>query len=50
MYNSNHASETALDHTYFSRDNFDLVIDNTNKTVQETLDELDNFLTLEKLL
>ena len=50
VYNSSHASETALDHTYFSRDNFDLVIDNTNKTVQQTLDELDNFLTLEKLL
>jgi hypothetical protein len=50
VYNSNHASETALDHTYFSIDNFDLVIDNTNKTVQETLNELDNFLTLEKLL
>jgi hypothetical protein len=50
VYNSTHASETALDHTFYSKDNFDLVIDNTNKTIQETLDELDNFLTLEKLL
>lgn len=49
-YNSDHESEVALDDIFYSRDNFDLVIDNANLTIDEQNLEVHNFLKLKGIL
>jgi hypothetical protein len=49
-YNSDHESETALDDTIYSRNNFDLVIDNTNLSIDQQNLEVYNFLKSKGIL
>lgn len=43
-YNSDHGSEIALDKEYYSEDNFDLIIDNRNLTIDQQNTIIYNFL------
>lgn len=49
-YNSNHSSETALDPENYDQSNFDLVINNSNITIDQQCAELNNFLISKGLL
>ena len=44
LYNSDHASETALDPENYDQSNFDLVVDNQNMTIQEQWRVVINYL------
>ena len=44
LYNSDHASETALDPENYDQRNFDLVVDNQNMTIQEQWRVVINYL------
>lgn len=50
VYNSDHASETALDKENYNYSNFDLVVDNQNMSIQEQNYYIGNFLTSKSLL
>jgi hypothetical protein len=43
-YNSNHESEIALDELYYPQENFDLIIDNNNLTIDQQNAAVYNFL------
>lgn len=49
-YNSDHASETALDPNNYNQSNFDLVLNNTIMTIEEQCDEVYSFLKKKAIL
>jgi len=49
-YNSSHASEVALDSEYYNQDNFDLVINNNDMTINEQNQMIHSFLQYKGLL
>lgn len=49
-FNSNHASETALDPENYDANNFDLIINNHELSIQQQNDIIHNFLTLKGVL
>jgi len=49
-YNSDHESEIALDEIYYSKNNFDLIIDNTNLNIDEQNSRVYAFLTEKGIL
>lgn len=50
IYDSNHASETALDEKHYDHNHFDLIIDNSNITEDEKNDIIFKFLKQKRVL
>jgi hypothetical protein len=50
LFNSQHSSESALDENNYDQSNFDLVIDNTNLSIEEKEGQIHNLLIQEKVI
>ena len=49
-YNSNHISETALDPENYDHSNFDMILDNTNISIEQQVKRVVEFLKYKKVL